>query len=244
MRPRTSQWKKLFRGVGLLAISVLLAQFGSRLSTPIAVHAQQPVTCSDWAKSSSDIPPTPTVIDSTCAVTPSDFKATPLQGALDLYSWITFLAVNWPSGQGTSAADTSLSILTSAPNQVPPVWTTYLQDGDVFVPSGQRPAGWCFGASYAKLLKAGAEAGKRQLAAARAYRLAQLPPKVRALASQHPEVTLFLHHDAKAIDRAALLRAVAAGQSSPPPRDSASDRRHSGGSERAMGPLYGSHEPG
>ena len=207
MWPKTSQCKRLMRSLGLLAISAFVIQFGNRLWSPIAVHAQQSVTCADWAKSAGDVPPVPTVIDSTCAVIPPDFKGTPVQKALDLYSWVAFLAVNWPACQGTCAADNNLSILTSAPSQVPPVWTTYLQDSDVFVPSGQQPAAWCFAASYPKQLNA----------SARSYRLAHLPPKVRALANKHPEVTLFLHHDAKAVDRSALLRAVAADQSSPLP---------------------------
>ena len=199
-----SRCTQLVCGAGLLIISTVAIRLVSRSSNPSVVHAQQTVTCAQWASSTSDIPPIPTVIDWTCAVIPPDFKGTPLQGSLDLYSWIAFLAVNWPAAQGTCLADTALSILTSAPNQVPPVWTTYLQDSDVFVAAGQQPANWCFATAATKTLKASAALGKKQRAAERSYRLAHLPPKVLALAKKNPEVRLFLHRNAKTANGTAL----------------------------------------
>jgi hypothetical protein len=164
------------------------------------VYAQAPPatsTCAQWLSSTNDFPPVPTVIDNTCAVIPPDSRGTPLQGNFDLYSWITFLAVNWPVGQGTCAANTGLSILTAPPN---PVWMTYLQDSDVFVAAGQKPASWCFGTTTS---------AKERIAAERSFRLAHLPPRVRALAVRHPEVQLFLHRSAKTTNRAELAKLAA-----------------------------------
>jgi hypothetical protein len=196
--------QKLVCSLCLVAISVLAVGVATLSLRPQPAHAQSPPqtsTCAQWQSSSDPIVPVPTVIDRTCAVVPPDFKGTPLQGNLDLYSWITFLAVDWPASEGTCAPDTSLSIVTSPTN---PVWMTYLQDSDVFVPAGQKPASWCFVASNVAAAKASASLTKKQLAAQRSFRLAHLPPNVRALAMKHPEVRLFLHHNAKAIDRTAL----------------------------------------
>lgn len=137
----------------------------------------------------------PNTIDKTCAVIPLDVNGTPGQGPTDLYSWLTFVAVNWPADATTCTADPNTSILSGPQN---PTWLTFLSNDEVFVPSPQTPANWCYGPSGSK---AGAQArfasADAAAAAKRKARLAQLPPKVRALAQQHPEVQLFLHHNAK-----------------------------------------------
>jgi hypothetical protein len=190
------------------AICVLTLAIAHRPG-PARVYAQSS-TCAQWRSSSADFPPVPTVIDSTCAVIPPDGNGTPLQGNFDAYSWITFLAVNWPAGQGTCAANTGESIVTAAPN---PVWMTYLQDSDVFVPAKQKPANWCFVPS-GEGAKVNASLAKQQLAAQRSFRVAHLPPKVRALAAKHPEVQLFLHRSAKTTNRAAVSKLAANAQNS------------------------------
>lgn len=181
------------------------------LALEIAVRpGREPVfaqssTCAQWRSSTADFPPVPTVIDSTCAVIPPDSNGTPLQGNFDAYSWITFLAVNWPAGEGTCTGNTSLNIVTAPPN---PVWMSYLQDSDVFVAAGQKPANWCFVPSGKAL------AAKEQQAAQRSFRLAHLPPKVRKLANEHKEVQLFLHRSAKTTNRSALGKLPANAQNS------------------------------
>ena len=67
----------------------------------------------------------------------------------------------------------------------------------MFVAAGQKPANWCYSTSASAKLRAQAE---------RTYRLAHLPPRVRALALKHPEVKLFLHRSAKTTNRAALAK--------------------------------------
>jgi hypothetical protein len=185
---------KLRMFVAVLAVCALVLCLTNVVHGPVRAQAQAQVTCAQWASSSGPTPPTPNVIDSTCAVIPPEFKGVPSQYDFDLYSWVTFLAVNWPAGQGTCAANTQQNILTTPPN---PVWTTYLQDSDVFVPSGQTPANWCFASS---------PSAKAKVSAQRSYRLAHLPPKVRALAKKHPEVRLFLHQGSKTPHRAALTQ--------------------------------------
>ncbi len=196
----------VFAGV-ICALAVGIAIRSNR-TTVLAQSPPAASTCAQWQSSTADFPPVPTVIDNTCAVIPPDTRGTPLQGTVDLYSWITFLAVNWPAGQGTCAANTSSNILTSPPN---PVWMTYLQDSDVFVAANQTPANWCFTPSN-KAAKTGALLAKQQLAAQRSFRLAHLPAKVRALAAKHPEVQLFLHRSTKTETRTGMAKLAADGQ--------------------------------
>jgi len=184
----------------VLILLLLMAVATAFCWKPLPVLAQQPaktVNCAAWAQG-GDFPPVPNTIDSTCAVVPADFLGELSQGNFDVYSWITFVAENWPLGQGC-AANTSQSILTSPPN---PVWLSYLQDTDVFVPAGQQPATWCFGQSAAD--KPTAKRSRAAASAERAARLQHLPAKVQALAAKHPEVHLFLHRFSKASDPARI----------------------------------------
>jgi hypothetical protein len=157
-----------------------------------------PVTCAD-AEVPTNFPPVPTVIDKTCAVIPLDMNGIPEQGPSDLYSWLTFVAVNWPVNPATCAADPNATILSGPQN---PTWLTFLSNDDVFVPSPKKPANWCY-SSAAGNKTAGAvpfASAEAAVTARHNAKLALLPPKVRALAQQHPEVQLFLHHNAKGQD--------------------------------------------
>src|SRR5260370_256314 len=169
----------------------------NRLHQQTRVHAQGSVNCAQSESSTQDFPPVPNTIDSTCAVIPLDLNGTPTQGNADLYGWLTFVALNWPVNAATCAANPQSSILTTPPA---PTWLSYLADDDMFVPSPQKPYNWCFASGNAS--KAGGKgayftAANRALAARRAARIAHLPPKVREFARKHPDVQLFLHHNAK-----------------------------------------------
>jgi len=204
---------KHFASKSTLILFVLLAAATAYWWNPVAVHAQQPaqtVDCAAWAKGGG-FPPVPNTIDSTCAVIPPDFIGQLSQGNFDVYSWITFVAVNWPVGQGC-IANSAQSILTAPAN---PVWLSYLQDTDVFVPAGQQPASWCFGQTPGN--KMAAKNAKESMAAERSFRLAGLPPKVRELAAKHPEVHLFLHRFAKTSDPARIKTLAGMKPDSPLP---------------------------
>jgi hypothetical protein len=155
-----------------------------------------PVNCAASESSTGDFPPVPNVIDSTCAAIPLDMNGTPEQSGADLYSWLTFIAINWPVDATTCTANANTSILTGPQN---PTWLTYLSNDEVFVPSPQSPANWCYspGTSKAGAATAKFASAEDATTARRKIKLAHLPPKVRALAQQHPEVQLFLHHNAK-----------------------------------------------
>lgn len=141
-----------------------------------------------------DVSPPPNTIDSTCAKIPTDIIGSgDTQGDADLYSWLAFVAANWPVDPTTCTANTSSSILTAPPN---PVWLSYLTNDEIFVASGV-PTGWCHTPTTAGARFTSAEEAQT---AQRAGRLAKLPPKVRALAEQHPQVRLFLHHNSKSHD--------------------------------------------
>ena len=143
------------------------------------------------AEKPNNFPPIPNTIDSTCAEIPADMNGSgDNQGGPDLYSWLTFLAVNWPVDPTTCGGNANASILNSPPD---PVWLSYLSDDDIFVASGS-PANWCNGTGESAARFASVDEAK---AAQRAGRLAKLPTQVRALADQHPEVRLFLHNNSK-----------------------------------------------
>lgn len=60
------------------------------------------------------------------------------QNYIDIYSWNTFIALNWPADTSSCAADTNRSIGDLEGKRV---WETYLRNTDVFAASG--PAAWC-----------------------------------------------------------------------------------------------------
>jgi hypothetical protein len=170
-----------------------------------------PVTCADSESSTGDFPPIPTTIDKTCAAIPLDMNGTPEQSGADLYSWLTFVAVNWPVAAGTCTADPNATILSGTQN---PTWLTFLSNDEVFVPAPQTPENWCYspgagGGTQAKLSAEAAEAARHKA------KLAHLPPKVRKLAQEHPEVQLFLHHNAKGHDLLASITRVKAAAADP-----------------------------
>jgi hypothetical protein len=95
---------------------------------------------SNWIPAPQDFPTPPTKITSALATIPADAAGIPTQTNLDLYSWLTFIALNWPAATTTCTANTNLSILNG---QGPVVWETYLTDSDVFVTPPAKPSQWC-----------------------------------------------------------------------------------------------------
>lgn len=162
-------------------------------NAPLATATPAVINCAA-AEVPGDVSPPPNTIDSTCAKIPTDILGSgDTQGDADLYSWLAFVAVNWPVDPTTCTANASASILTAPPD---PVWLSYLTNDEIFVPSG-LPTGWCHTPTAAGARVASAEEART---AQRAGQLAKLPPKVRALAEKHPEVRLFLHHNSKSHD--------------------------------------------
>lgn len=179
--------------VAILSVALAIA-CSPKPQAPLGTATPTTVVTCAAAEAPGDVPKTPNTIDSTCATIPTDILGSgDNQGGADLYSWLAFVAVNWPVDPTSCTSNTSASILTAPPD---PVWLSYLSSEEIFVASG-LPTGWCHlptapGARFATA----DEARSTQ----RAGRLAKLPPKVRALAEQHPEVRLFLHHNSKSHD--------------------------------------------
>jgi hypothetical protein len=192
-------------GLAVLA----LATFGG--AGHAAAAAAPAINCAASESSKDQFPPVPNTIDGTCAVIPLDMNGTPLQGNADLYAWLTFLAVNWPVNAATCSANAQANILTAPPN---PTWLSFLSNEAVFVAAGSPPK-WCYAPSKAPAAAAGAyfASADAALSAQRAGKLALLPPKVRALAEQHPEVRMFLHNNAKAQDLISTAKLSAANVS-------------------------------
>jgi len=185
--------QKITLTVALLLMAVIFG-CSQKPGGPQATASPTPVVNCAAAEKPTTIPPIPNTIDSTCAIIPTDENGTgDTQPGPDLYSWLTFVAVNWPVDPTTCTGNASASILTSPPD---PVWLSYLSNDEIFVASGV-PTGWCHTPTAAGAHFASAEEAR---AAQRTAQLAKLPPKVRALAEQHPEVRLFLHHNSKSHD--------------------------------------------
>jgi hypothetical protein len=193
---RDSFFRPLALVGGVLAVVVLLSSFHQQRRS--VVSAQTTVTCAA-AGATGPVALAPTSIDSTCAqipYAPYQFKrqegkgvvATNQEGA-DMYSWLTFVAVNWPVNPATCEPDPGQSILAN-PNS--PTWMTYISPGDVFKMVG-KPDAWCGG-------QGGQSAGLKGLAAVQQNETARLPLAVRKIALAHPEVKLFLSHDSKSED--------------------------------------------
>jgi hypothetical protein len=107
---------------------------------------------------------------STCLAKISDAATTvppdacPFEGEsqtdADIFSWNTFIAINWPADEATCAADKRASIQSG---KSPTVWESWAEDSGVFVAPPAKPAPFC--------------EGKTQ-------RLQRAPAKVRALAEK------------------------------------------------------------
>lgn len=80
-------------------------------------------------------------ISSSYSIVPADMKLQN-QASADTFSWLSFIALNWPSNPSTCGADTSngMNILSGTG---PVVWETYMDPEQVFVKEGQQPAAWC-----------------------------------------------------------------------------------------------------
>jgi hypothetical protein len=155
------------RAKPLLALAFLLAyaslQFFSA-GGPRAALASGPAARTPPA-APQDFPTPPTKITAALATVPVDMKGTPEQGPADLYSWLTFIALNWPANTSTCGPNLNQTILNDRGTRV---WETYLEDSDVFVKPPATPAPWC----------------PKRPTAARAARPSALPPRVRNLARQ------------------------------------------------------------
>jgi hypothetical protein len=177
--------------IGGSAVVLGFGKVDAAAPTPPAV-----VTCADARRPVNNVP-TPTRIDATCAVIPTDFVGIgDTEPPLDIYSWLTFLAVNWPVNSSTCTPLATANILTASPN---PTWMTYLSSDDVFVAAPSTPSPWC----------------SSPVVSGRSRQAAHLPAGVQALArtyfSSHPTGKLmYLHHDSKGHALAATLRLQAA----------------------------------
>ncbi len=113
-----------------------------------------------------------TAINSSYALAPTDFTVL-TQASADTFSWLSFIALNWPADQNTCGPDTTASILSG---DGPVVWETYLTDDQVFVAPGSQPTAWCTGNTEA------------------AFK--HVPANVLALGKQHG-INRFIHQSSK-----------------------------------------------
>lgn len=81
-------------------------------------------------------------ITNSFAQIPIDFSVKEGQAGADLFSWQTFIALNWPANVSNCGADTTngSSILSG---KGPVVWETYLTAEQVYVAAGSQPDAWC-----------------------------------------------------------------------------------------------------
>ena len=181
-----------FLCLGMLALVPLACSTSNNASSPTAASPAS-VTCAAAANFQGSGPaPVPTAIDSTCAAipyTPGALNSNGQQKA-DVFSWLSFVALNWPADPTTCSPNPKSSILTDPNN---PTWLTYLSDDAVYN-SGQ-PAPWCGGTSGTNGVKA------RLLASEPSY-----SPAVKKILADHPDVHLVLFHDSKSHDLVSTIR--------------------------------------
>lgn len=177
--------------LGALTIT-LLACGPSKTSSP-ATTATASVTCATAANFQGSGPaPVPTVIDSTCAAipyTPGDLNSNGQQKA-DVFSWLSFVSLNWPANPLNCTPNPGSSILTDPKN---PTWLTYLSDDAVY--NAGQPAPWCGG-------QAGGGGAKTRLMASES----SYSPAVKKILAAHPEVHLVLLHNAKGHELVSTIR--------------------------------------
>jgi hypothetical protein len=176
----------------LAAAALVLAACHTSSPTTMATTSA-PVTCAAAANFQGSGPaPVPTAIDSSCAsipYTPGDLNSNGQQKA-DVFSWLSFVAFNWPVNPLTCSPNPSSSILTDATN---PTWLTYLSDDAVY--NAGQPAPWCGGSA------AGGGARTRLMASQSSY-----SPAVQKILAAHPEVHLVLQHNSKSHDLVSTIR--------------------------------------
>jgi hypothetical protein len=148
----TSANSRLKAYVGLL---IVLAWAGTMIAFPdpaSSAPASEPTANNAPAQAPAQKCPSPTPpssITSALATPPTDVCAEPNQVDLDLFSWLSFVAMNWPANTATCTANASASILTG---KSPTVWETYLTDSQLIPqnPNPSQPPQWCQQGSAAK----------------------------------------------------------------------------------------------
>jgi hypothetical protein len=110
----------------------------SQEETPVASALPQPCNPDSPCAGST----CPASMTSALAAIPTDAcpRFGEFQSDVDVYSWNTFIALNWPANTGNCQAETSRSILSGAG---PVVWETFALDSDVFVAEGSQPLSYC-----------------------------------------------------------------------------------------------------
>jgi hypothetical protein len=158
----TKHERPIFRSPALVCA---LATIGAASMTMGTVKGAPPVPT----------PPTiPCKITSALAKIPKDFSSSggedTVQQNLDVYSWNTFIALNWPAAPTNCAADEKRSIQdTSGPR----VWESWALDTDIFVSPGSKPLPFCDSVKQ---------------------RLAQLPPEHQAAVEKSGVSRFFRGH--------------------------------------------------
>lgn len=139
------------------------------------------------------VPPQPNTIDSTCAEIPKDILGSgDTQTNADQYSWLTFIALNWPVNSMSCTGDATGSIFTK---NTTPTWLSYLTNDEVFVASG-KPASWC------------PQQGTSQVQdVLRNKRMENLSAPEYKLAKENPDVSLFLKQTGKSRSRLSAIKA-------------------------------------
>ncbi len=195
---RASFFRPLAIVAGLLTVIILLLPSHHQPNSVVSAQSSS-ITCTQ-AGAGAPNPQLPTSIDSTCAAIPyapalykrsEGGKPATNQEAADMYSWLSFIALNWPVNPLTCSPDTTQSILKN-PNS--PTWMSYISPGDVFKMVG-KPDPWCGG----QIALTGSQGGGtlKGLSAMQQREVAHLPLAVRKIAQAHPEVKLYLAHDSK-----------------------------------------------
>ena len=119
--------------VAVVAIALGLVVWACKTQSPGPANANANATP---ARMMAGAPPSASPLSPTIpgdANFPGPFTLEAIQGDFDLFSWQSFVALNWP-------VDQSQVIGASSSGDNPATWETYIESYQVFLPNGQAPA--------------------------------------------------------------------------------------------------------
>lgn len=143
---------------GTLVLCLLFAAFACQQQEAPAT-ATAPPTSTPVAAASGPCTPNPKCespesrclqkIDAAAATIPVNTcsaaeSGTTVANQVDIFSWNSFVALNWPANLADCSANKGRSILdVKSHDGTYTVWQSYMASKDVFVAPGKQPAGWC-----------------------------------------------------------------------------------------------------
>jgi hypothetical protein len=109
------------------------------LAAALTLLIQAGLTATAWAQTPACEPPQGLSFPAVSSTLPYDApESSALQQAFDIFSWASFVALNWPANPDGTPMDGPITSNPTAPR----VWETYIDATGVFRPQGATPDQW------------------------------------------------------------------------------------------------------